>query len=193
MGESIIIESPELQTRRQRMLFAALTCVLWTVWTYLWLPVITLVEWLLDLPTNYQAFVLVGYAALREVLLVYCSVIVTMGGSLIAWATYNLIRFRGTSRRRVRPAVDLDSLATFHAVQPAALADWQQARHLVLDHDENGSIATVTLLSMWQKNPPRRAAQPDEPSSADVTYVISGARPRGPSTFRTQAPAGSGV
>jgi biofilm PGA synthesis protein PgaD len=78
---------------------------------------------------------------------VYCSVIIVMGGSLVAWATYNLVRFRGPSRRASRSVVDLAALAAYHSVEPKALAMWQQARHLMLDHDDNGSIAAVTVLN----------------------------------------------
>src|SRR3954447_9446740 len=120
MGESIIIESPALQSRRQRGLFAVITGVMWAMWCYLWLPVVSLIEWLLGLPSKYQSFVLHGYSALQEVLPVYCGVITLMGGSLVAWAVYNLLRFRGAPRRSARPDMDLDVLADFHAVQPTA-------------------------------------------------------------------------
>jgi len=180
VGESIIIELPALQTQRQRLLLAVITGIFWAAWCYLWLPVVSVIEWAFGLPNRYQAFVLHGYSALQEVLPVYCGVISLMGGSLIAWATYNMLRFKGSDRRSGRADMDLDVLADFHAVQPAALARWQEARLLVLDHDESGDIASVTLLSTPGRGA-RRGPDTDEPSSTEVTYVVRNARsPRPP-------------
>ena len=194
MGESIIIESPELQTARQRSLFAVLTGVLWAAWSYLWLPLVSLIEWLLGLPSNYQSFVLHGYSALQEVLPLYCGVITLMGGSLVAWATYNFIRFRGSERRSARSAVDLDTLADFHAVQPTALARWQEARLLAFDHDESGSIATVTLLSAARRHARRAPVSHEEDDGADVTYVVrrSATSRLLPGSLTSQMPAPAG-
>jgi poly-beta-1,6-N-acetyl-D-glucosamine biosynthesis protein PgaD len=138
-----LIETPDAQSAVQRALLTALTGVFWAIWTYLWLPVVSLVEWLFDASWGYQDFVLEGYEALAEVAIAYGAVIFVMGGSLVGWGLYNMIRFRGVERRRPAPALDQPALARYYKVDAGELSCWRAARRLVIRYHANDTLSTV--------------------------------------------------
>ena len=146
MSRPLIIESPQWQDVRQRMLYGSLTVAFWLLWSYLWLPLVGFLGWLLGIGVaHYHMIILKGYRGLATLLPLYLLVIVSLGGSLIAWAQYNFIRFRGTQRRRKAKDVRLEMLAVHFAVDATALSQWLQLRRLVLHHDQHGKLVEVEV------------------------------------------------
>lgn len=144
MKQPLIIESPDLQTLRQRYTYAALTLFFWIFWFYLWIPVISLIAWLLGIETFYdQMVVQSGLEALRELLDFYITVILALGVSLTGWALYNQIRFRGKERRTLQPNVGKKEVAQFFELEPALTARLQQAKYIELGHNEQGQLVTI--------------------------------------------------
>lgn len=144
MNKSIIIESPHLQTPGQRIVFGALTLTFWAVWTYLWLPLVSFVAWLFGIHTvHYQMFVLHGYSALADLLLLYALIVAVLGGSLVVWGLINVIRFQNVERRTHAGDVTNDMLADRYAVDSSHLAAWQQSPRLTMHHDDRGRLALV--------------------------------------------------
>lgn len=143
MGDPIVIEAPELQSAPQRIVGVYLTFMVWAGWTYLWLPVVHFGQWLLDIKGDYQDFVMRGYDALGQSLPMYALVVALMGGGLLLWATYNFRRFRGRDRRRSRPALPRRRIAVFYGLTEAQVAAYQDARCLVMRHDESGRLVAV--------------------------------------------------
>jgi biofilm PGA synthesis protein PgaD len=64
---------------------------------------------------------------------------------LIAWALYNQVRFRGRERRKTSPFVTVDDFARMYEVSASEVAAWQNARILVMHHDDNGRLVRVDL------------------------------------------------
>ena len=144
MKQPLIIESPNLQSLRQRYAYAALTLFFWVFWFYLWIPAISLVAWLLGIEILYdQMVVQAGLEALRELLIFYGAVITVLGLSLTGWALYNQIRFRGKERRTLLPNISNNEIMQFFDVDPALAIRLQQATHIELTHDEQGCIVTI--------------------------------------------------
>lgn len=146
MSKPLIIESPHWQDVRQRVLYGSLTLAFWLLWSYLWLPLIGFLGWLLGIGVaHHHMIVLEGYRGLSTLLPLYLLIIVSLGGSLITWAQYNLIRFRGTKRRRRSKDVPLEMLATDFAVDATVLSQWLKLRRLVLHHDQHGQLVEVEV------------------------------------------------
>ncbi len=144
MKQPLIIESPSLQTLRQRYTYAALTLLFWVFWFYLWIPVISLIAWVLGIETFYDQMVIqAGLEALKELLGFYTTVIMALGGALASWALYNQIRFRGKERRTQQPLAGEDEIARFFALEAALMKRLQQAKFIELDHDEDGQLKTI--------------------------------------------------
>ena len=144
----LIIERPDLQSRPQRMVSAALTAVFWALWLYLWLPVVALLGWAFGFSRFYDEMVRrEGYKPLAELLGWYGLAIGLLAGSLVCWAVYNLLRFRGRERRQMRPLVRVAQIAEGAGVDAETLLLWQRARVLSVMHDDDGRIESVEAFS----------------------------------------------
>ncbi|MCC6209165.1 MAG: poly-beta-1,6-N-acetyl-D-glucosamine biosynthesis protein PgaD [Gammaproteobacteria bacterium] len=142
----LIIENPELQTLRQRYAFAALTLFFWVLWFYLWIPVISLLAWLFGAERFYQAMIVnSGLDTLLDLLGLYSVVILVMGAILSSWAWYNQIRFRGREKRRASPSVTADEIQSFFALRTEQLDLARYAKHVVIEHDEDGKVKDVRV------------------------------------------------
>lgn len=142
----LIIERPDLQSWQQRFVSRTLTLVFWGVWVYLWLPVITLVGWLAGLQRfHFHMIVLEGYQGFLGLLAIYAVIILAMAGTLIGWAKYNHLRFRGVERRRARPSVSVEALARHVANPVDEIHRWRGAQIAVVHHDTHGGIRSVTV------------------------------------------------
>lgn len=158
----LIIERPDLQTPPQRVMSGMLTAAFWVVWIYLWLPLIGVLGWAFGVSRFYEEMITFdGYEALLELLDVYLKVVALLAGSLIAWAVYNWIRFRGEDRRKARAEVTTAEIAEYAGLDAAQLERWQSAQILRVEHHDDGRIAGVSVLS---PQPRRSSGRPTEPA-----------------------------
>ncbi len=145
--KSPIIARPELQSRQQRGLYGALTLVFWAFWIYLWLPVLALLAWALGLQQAYKyMIVLDGYREVLRLAGIYSLIILLLGGALVLWAIYNIIRFRGVENRKAALPVTPVEIGRHFGQSPALVADWQTQQRISVTHDDNGSIAIIRVL-----------------------------------------------
>ena len=145
--KSPIIERADLQTLRQRTVFGALTFVFWIFWAYLWLPLLALIAWAIGLEQAYEyMFVLGGYKDVVGLLGIYTLIILLMGGSLVAWAAYNILRYGKRAKRSSSEPPALDEVARHFGLGPQAVAGWRKAQRLSVSHDDKGGIARVEIL-----------------------------------------------
>jgi poly-beta-1,6-N-acetyl-D-glucosamine biosynthesis protein PgaD len=143
--KNLIIENSKEQTFPQKYGYRLLTGAFWAGFLYLLRPLLTLIAWLL------------GFSVINETMLVeegwrglvfvgwYGIVIAVMGLSLEGWALYNILRFRGKEKRRSSPAVRMEEMCAFFAVDPGDLAFWHKARVLVMLHDADGRLVNAEV------------------------------------------------
>lgn len=143
----LIIDRPHLVSGLRRILYGTMTLAFWYVWLYLWLPVATFVAWAFGAFLGYRQIIeLKDYIGIIETLLVYALVVVILGGTLLAWAMYNLVRFRGKERRGPLPDVPLQDYALHLGVVQDELSAWRRAKGIHVHHDRNGHIEKVDVL-----------------------------------------------
>src|SRR5271168_4515967 len=139
--KELIIDRPDLQTARQRVLFGSMTVFFWAIWIYLWLPILALIGWTLGFRIAYeQMVVLNGYTGLLHLLKYYLAVIFCLAATLLCWAYYNFWRFRGVNRRAHAVSVGIPMLSQRYHVAQQTLESWTGARRLVLHHDAEGKL-----------------------------------------------------
>lgn len=140
----IIINRPELQSPLQRITTRGITFVFWVVWIYLWLPLISLVAWLVGIQL-FREHMLDngGYKILFMDMHQYAIVIAIIAAALIGWARYNLLRFRDKDSRKSSLQVDPAAQAKYFKIDPQQLRLWQVTKRLVIHHDKHGDIAEV--------------------------------------------------
>jgi len=162
----LIIEDPKLQTTGQKVLYGMLTLVFWMVWIYLWLPLITVAAWAFGVH-RFVDFLLVeeGLAALNRVLHFYLIVIAVMGGTLLAWANYNRLRFTGRERRKAVPVQRSSALlAQALGRRESAALVWQHHKSLWVTHHPDGRIALVEQMGEVRQDV---APYPDAPPTGE--------------------------
>jgi biofilm PGA synthesis protein PgaD len=145
--KSPLIERQDLQSPRQRTLYGGLTLAFWAFWLYLWMPVLALLAWLLGMQQAFKYMVVLGgYHDVVRLLGIYTLIILALGGGLVVWAAYNIVRFRGVERRTAALPVTPAAIGREFGQEPAAVAGWQSGRRLYVTHDQAGCIEQVEIL-----------------------------------------------
>jgi biofilm PGA synthesis protein PgaD len=146
--KSPIIDRADLQTWGHRTISGVLTLVFWAIWFYLWLPLLALIAWAIGLQQAYKyMIVLGGYQEVLRLLGIYTLIILLLGGSLYAWATYNILRYGRLAKRSGSRAQTTEEVARYFRQGPIAVDSWRQAQRLYVMHDEKGDIAHVDVLA----------------------------------------------
>ncbi|QPK62836.1 poly-beta-1,6-N-acetyl-D-glucosamine biosynthesis protein PgaD [Methylomonas sp. LL1] len=145
----LVIDSPSLQSLRQRYLSTFFTFLFWVVWIFLWTPLITLIGWLLGFDLIYSEMIeLEGYKGVLADFVLFISCVAIIGCLLGFWALYNFLRFKDVDRRAALAPVNNRQLSAFFAVDPARLAIQQKTQCLTVSFDADGNItASVELKS----------------------------------------------
>lgn len=133
-----IIHAPRRQARAARTFYGIATLLVWAIYAYLWLPVATLLLWLLGLRLSYLELYLAEQRLDPALLVSLPLLLIACAAVLIGWAEYNRWRFRGQERRLPRRDVGFEEVArALHAPTDLALA-LSQARSAVLLMDADG-------------------------------------------------------
>jgi biofilm PGA synthesis protein PgaD len=142
-----IIDRPDLQSPAQRTMTGVLTLVFWSIWAYLCLPLLSLLAWAVGFHQAYFYMVVRGgHEQLLHVLLLCLAGIGLLGGALVLWASYNIVRYGKLPARAGRPPVPHEQIARYFRQGPVAVSQWQATQRLYVHHDEKGDIAKVEIL-----------------------------------------------
>jgi biofilm PGA synthesis protein PgaD len=145
--KSPLIERSDLQTAQQRTLYSLLTLAFWAFWFYLWLPVLALLAWSLGVQQAFKyMIVLGGYHDVLRLLGMYALIVLLLGGGLVMWAVYNIVRFRGVERRTDPLPVTPAEIGRNFGQDPKSVVRWQSEQCLCVTHDNQGRIAHVEVL-----------------------------------------------
>jgi len=146
--KSPLIERPDLQSQGQRTLYGVLTLGFWVFWFYLWLPFLALLAWSLGVQQAYKYMVVLGgYHAVLTLLGIYSLIILLLGGALVLWAIYNILRFGGVENRTAALPVTPVEIGQYFSQDPEAVARWQTQQRLYVMHDRDGRIDRVEILA----------------------------------------------
>lgn len=142
-----IIEEARLRPLWARLRDIALTAALWLLYVYLvrdfLLFLAEAIAWILGLgPVPPHAELALP---LFPTLGSYAVIALLNAITLIAWALYNQMRFRGKERRKASPHVTPADMARMYAVTAEEVASWQDARILIVHHDGDGRLVGVEL------------------------------------------------
>ena len=142
--DDLIINRPDLKSRPLIFGEGVLTLIFWGFWFYLWLPLISVVAWLLGFRILYSHIMALG--GLDEFLVqlnIFSIGIFAASGILALWSFYNLKRYGTYNRRNKIYCTDLHGLATHLSLSTGELAEIQQAKTLIFSFNEQGDIRTI--------------------------------------------------
>jgi len=144
MRSQIIIDKPRLRSAGTRTRDTVLTFLMWAVYFYLWLPLISLAGWLFGFRLFYdEMIVLGGYQTLTQVIGWYLLTIGLIVSSVVLWSYSNRQRFRGRERRRHSAPVSVETTTAFFNITEADLARLKATHRAVLVWDEAGQLTEI--------------------------------------------------
>ena len=133
------IDFPELLTRRQRAFGVAFTALMWMLYAYLWLPLVSLAAWSFGVKLAYDVMVRAGGAqALRQVLIWYMIVLAGIVVTIVAWSLLNRWLFAGRSRRIASQCVEDAAIAEYFGVDVGQLRQLRAAQRVDVEIDSGG-------------------------------------------------------
>jgi biofilm PGA synthesis protein PgaD len=138
-----IIQHPERQKPFQRAMFTVITMLAWTLWVSLWLPLITLIAWLLGLQDIYVKLGLDHPFRAANDLGLVLQVAAVAAFSLGSWAFYNRMRFAGKQKRRANRFLDLADMAPALDASLSTAQQLRSKRRSVVHFNDQGGMYTV--------------------------------------------------
>lgn len=137
--ENIHIHAPELLTPPQRARDSVLTAAMWAFYLYLWVPLISLLGWLLGFEFAYDVMIRSGGARNNASLLFsYAIVIGIICCAVTAWSIINRLRFRNVTRRKFSQRVDDKAILNHFNITVDQLRELRAGKVVSVETDENG-------------------------------------------------------
>lgn len=144
MSRDVLINEPELQNLSHKLGDTVITGVMWGIYLYLWLPLISLVAWLFGIQLFYHELIEAGgYLELLDRITLYATVIPTILVVIFGWSLSNQRRFRGQERRNAVSEISPAEMTAFFDVTPAEFERLRDASRIVIAIDENGKIEHI--------------------------------------------------
>jgi len=125
-----VIVRPERLARQKRFLQRAATLLAWSAYAWLWVPLVTLVAWVLGLQAGWDRLYLQRNAVDPFILAALPIIALLCGLLLIGWAEYNRARFADADRRLRRS--DVADAAVRERLQATAQVMHTLRRHRVV-------------------------------------------------------------
>jgi len=147
---SIIIDRPDLQNRFQRTVFGVVTLALWTLWAYLWLPLVTGLLWLVGIRVAYFE-IFRGTRGIDLTNLLWTLLLSVL--VMTFWSSYNAIRYGKRTRRCRTEIVPRTSVArAFGVYDSETIEILTRQRNLELLFSATGQLSSVMPLSNPQSS-----------------------------------------
>lgn len=137
-----IINRPDLQNFQQKYGQGLITVLFWILFFFFMRPLIGFVGWFFGFYLFADIMIVKGgYHALLELLIWYVGIIVLMGMVMGGWSLYNLLHYgRHEKRIHLPEPVMVDAQADHFQIDANHLRNLQNARRVILEHDENGRL-----------------------------------------------------
>ncbi|MCH9027477.1 MAG: poly-beta-1,6-N-acetyl-D-glucosamine biosynthesis protein PgaD [Proteobacteria bacterium] len=145
MKPDAYIVSIKPKDRRNRARDTFLTLLMWGVYIYLWIPLITLGAWLAGFDRFYEVMINYGgFDVVMGLLDWYALMIITIAGCIVSWSGINYRRFHGKERRYSAPGTEARKISEFFGVPETEIDRIQSSRRLLIDLDDLGCISNIT-------------------------------------------------
>ena len=117
-GRELHIDAPELLSRRERARDVVITAVMWSIYLYLWMPLISLCAWLFGIEIAYDVMVRSGGAQnLGSVLMIYFGIVFAIFATVTIWSLGNLLRYGKKNRRTRAKPTSIEEMAEYFDIE----------------------------------------------------------------------------
>ena len=131
-----------------------LTALAWGLYAWLWLPLFTLLAWVVGVRTAYVQLYLADNAIDPFLLLALPVTAFACGILLIGWAEYNRARFGRHDRRQHRDDIDDRAVQVALGASPLLAAKLRSGRIVTVAVDEDARPVSVTRPGEARDQPP---------------------------------------
>ncbi len=142
--DNLIINRPDLKSRPLIFGEQVLTIIFWGFWFYLWLPLISVIAWLLGFRILYTHIMELGgidnFFAQFDT---FSRGVAIASGLLACWSFYNLKRYGSYNRRNKVLPTDIKRLKKEFSLSDRDWQTFQEARVLLLSLDAQGRVTGV--------------------------------------------------
>lgn len=139
--QEIFINAPSLRQPHRRAGDQLLTLLMWGIYAYLWLPLISLIAWFLGIDLFYREMVVNGgFDAFLELSVWYLFIILLILLAVGGWSASNYFRFHDKNRRKLLPAVPDSEIAEWFSVSDEQLVKLRSCERALLLFDEDGKL-----------------------------------------------------
>jgi len=143
---NIYFSAPEEMSAREKARDTLITAILWAVYLYLWVPLVSLLAWALGFEFAYEVMVRAGGARdLLPILLEYAVVVSIIFSAFTIWSVSNRLRYKDLERRTRRVAVSDAALATYFRIPQSQIAAMRSRQVIHISIDEEGRPRIVGL------------------------------------------------
>ena len=145
MLDDTYIFSVEPTDRRQQTRDTVLTLLMWGIYAYLWVPLITLGAWLVGFERFYEIMITFGgFEVVLDLLDWYALIILTIAVCIISWAGINYSRFHNRERRYAAPVTRATEISEFFGIAETEVDRIRTTKRLLIELDELGCVSNIT-------------------------------------------------
>ena len=126
-----------------RTLHGVLTLAAWALYAYLWLPVLTVLAWVMGVRTSYVELYVRNNRFDNSVFMVILVLALVATVLLVGWAEYNRHKFGGQDRRSTPRNVDGDDVARSLLAPPELSRQLAGAKSITLNMGEDARLAGI--------------------------------------------------
>ncbi|MGD8324143.1 MAG: poly-beta-1,6-N-acetyl-D-glucosamine biosynthesis protein PgaD [Gammaproteobacteria bacterium] len=138
--------APEEMTPRERARDTLITAILWAVYLYLWVPLVSLLAWAMGFEFAYDVMVRAGGARdLLPILLEYLVVVSIIFSAFTIWSVSNRLRYRDLKRRARRAPVRDEALSEYFQIPVSQIAAMRSRQVIHVSIDEGGRPRIIGL------------------------------------------------
>lgn len=137
----MIIENSNLQSKTLKSIWLSVTLLMWFLYVYLWLPLISLVAWWFGYQTfTFHMITLDGLTAVETLVADYLFYVVTLCGGLLIWARIEKFRFVNKARRNNIEPIKNQLIAKHFKLSEQVLNDMQTKKIMTVVFNKEGEI-----------------------------------------------------
>lgn len=138
-GSEVHIDAPELLTGPERTRDTIFTAIMWVVYLYLWVPLVSLFAWWLGVEFAYDVMIRMGGARdLDSILAVYGIIVIVIFCTVAFWSLGNRFRYGRMKRRHAHDDLSIDTMAEFFDVEPEKVEWLRETQSVAIEFDPEG-------------------------------------------------------
>ena len=133
------IDAPELLSGRERVRDTVFTALMWGIYLYLWVPLVSLFAWVLGFEFAYDVMVRAGGATdLGKIIVFYAVVVAVIFLTVTAWSLGNRWKYGGLHRRHATNPLGTAQMARYFGIDEETVERLRSAPAVSIVFDENG-------------------------------------------------------